>query len=315
MNKKIGMAGIISNPVKSLNSHNGGWTMVCKSILENHFNSTIDVITEKDNWDDYEVLVINEGVNFKPGSYNFFGGVQDSTINKLNKYFNFKGEIYSINSLVDYNEMCSKRKELKNETRFFRDQKVIDVSKVNNKLILGDSHSVSIYKPGYSISRNDGKTLFGFLKDPTKFLNGNYSEIITYFGNIDIRFHICRQLDPISALDDLVSKYVDFCFKYNATPVCLLPIESEDRKIPKTGLYLGQPFFGSRSLRRDLVKRFNEKIQSHFLKCYVWPDEWYEEDFDFTTQMEARQSVHLRPSSYSHINRLVDNNLIQTSLF
>ena len=40
-----------------------------------------------------------------------------------------------------------------------------------NKLILGDSHSVSIYKPGYCINRNDGKTLNGFLNIGIKWID------------------------------------------------------------------------------------------------------------------------------------------------
>ena len=43
MKNKKGIVGVVSNPVRSLNSHNGGWTLVLKSILD------ADILTEKDD--------------------------------------------------------------------------------------------------------------------------------------------------------------------------------------------------------------------------------------------------------------------------
>ena len=71
MNKKA-IVGLVSNPAKSLNSHNGGWTLVLRHILK------ADVLTEKDDWDQYDELILSEGINYKEGIFNFFGGVQDS---------------------------------------------------------------------------------------------------------------------------------------------------------------------------------------------------------------------------------------------
>ena len=44
MNYKKAIVGLVSNPAKSLNSHNGGWTLVLKNIFK------ADVLTEKGDW-------------------------------------------------------------------------------------------------------------------------------------------------------------------------------------------------------------------------------------------------------------------------
>ena len=103
MKNKKAIVGLVSNPAKSLNSHNGGWTLVLQNILK------ADVLTEKDNWDQYDELILSEGVNYKEGVFNFFGGVQDSFYVKLNKLNNFTGKVYCINKMIDYNVVCSKR--------------------------------------------------------------------------------------------------------------------------------------------------------------------------------------------------------------
>jgi hypothetical protein len=302
--KKIGMIGVISNPVKSLSSHNGGWTLVCKSIIQDKFCEKVDVLTQKDDWNQYDVLIVNEGANFKPGVYNFFGGVQGSVVERLMKYADFKGEIYSINEVVDYNDVCGKRKELKDIKIDFRLPKIFELSNSSRKLILGDSHSVSIYSPGHSISRNDGKTLNGFLNDGiSSYIESLTEEVIFYAGNIDIRFHV-KRLGGTSCLDDLairlfsqVSNLLESGTKVKLTH--LLPIEDESRKIPGTGKYKGENFYGSQVERSEYVKYFNslldrigKKLDIEVLK---WTFDYNEMSFE---DMEARQSVHVRPSSY-----------------
>lgn len=311
--KKIGMIGIISNPVTSLSSHNGGWTIACKLILNDLFKSQIDILTENDDWNQYDVLIINEGVNYKKGVYNFFGGVQDKTKIKLNKLLEYKNILYCINDEINYNEMCLKRKELNDFIKYdFRIPEIIKTDKISNNLILGDSHSISVIRKNYSISRNDGKTLYGFLKDPYSYFDRyNTDKLITYFGNIDIRFHLASKHDlGKQATIELANNYIKFCKEINATPVCLLPIEDESRKIPGTGLYKNMPYCGSRIIRRKLVEIFNNILKNE-INCLKWPEEWYDIDYDFMKEMEARQSVHLRPSSYMFSDQLININQLE----
>jgi len=180
------IVGVVSNPVTSLNSHNGGWTLALKSILK------ADVLTEKDDWNAYDELILSEGINYREGVFNFFGGVQDNVFVRLSKLNEFKGKVFCVNEMIDYNVVCKKRKELKGLS-CNKIPKIIDLKLISNKLILGDSHTVSVYRPGYAINRNDGKTLNGFLNIGLKnYITSNIEELVFYAGNIDVRFHINR---------------------------------------------------------------------------------------------------------------------------
>lgn len=315
------MIGIISNPVTSLNSHNGGWTYVCKSILESKLNNNIDILNENDDWNCYDLLIINEGVNYKYGTYNFFGGVSEKTIKKLLKFNEFCGEIYSINENIDYNDVCNKRKELIEYRHIkFRLPEVLDLSKLSNSLVLGDSHSLSVYKPGYSISRNDGKTLHGFLNEGiSNYVESITDELVFYAGNIDIRFHVMRF--GIESIDSMILELENQLKNLKMKKiklVHLLPIEKESRKIPGTGKYKGNNFNGTREERLEMVIHFNKMIDM-IANNNGWDVlKW---DFDYTKElsfdsMEAKQSVHLRPTSYMFANEfIIKENKQQNTLF
>lgn len=302
MKNKKAIVGLVSNPAKSLNSHNGGWTLVLQNILK------ADVLTEKDNWDQYDELILSEGVNYKEGVFNFFGGVQDSFYVKLNKLNNFTGKVYCINKMIDYNVVCSKRKDLKGYS-CNKTPEVIKLKELSNKLILGDSHSVSVFKPGYTIDRNDSQTLHGFLKKGLKsYISDDVDDLVFYAGNIDIRFHVHRFKGRDSVVDlirELFKQLENLNIK-NITLVSLLPIEDESRKIPGTGLYNKQPFFGSKEKRTYYVKEFNSLLKrgcDHYGYNLLTWDFDYDEGLSFD-DMESRQSVHLRPKSYKYKNEL-----------
>ncbi len=305
------MIGVISNPVKSNNSHNGGWTYVCKAILENKFNSKIDILNETDDWNNYSNLIINEGVNYKIGVYNFFGGVSDKTIVKLLKLKDFKGQVLCINEIIDYNDMCKKRKELIEYRNLnFNIPEVIELDKLSNYLVLGDSHSLSVFKPEYCISRNDGKTLHGFLKEGIKYyIHDSVSKLVFYAGNIDIRFHVIKY--GIESIDNMIleleSQLKNLKIK-DISLVELLPIENESRKIPGTGKFNGSNFNGTRLERLEMAIHFNKMINmianNNNWKVLKWNFN-YQEELSFDN-MEAKQSVHLRPTSYMFANDFIN---------
>lgn len=289
---KTGIIGILNNPAQSDNSHSAGWNKYVARVCNN-----ADILTEKDNWDDYDYLIICHGPNYKSGSYNVIGGINEKHYLRLEKLNNFKGIIDSLDdfSVIDFQN----KRKLK--TNYVINYNVITLPKQSN-LIIGDSHSLSIQKDGYEISRNDGKTLHGFLKDPSKFYDRyNYDKVLIYFGNIDIRFHLPRLENPVQETINLAKKYVKYCKENEITPTCLLPIESEERKMPGTGLYKGQKFFGFRELRMELVCIFNSILLENFDDCINWPSEWYDLDPSFyeSKVMEPRQSVHIRPKFYN----------------
>ena len=85
--------------------------------------------------------------------------------------------------------------------------------------------------------------------------------------------------------------------------VAALPIENEARRLPKTGYYKGQPFWGSWAERNDACKAFNAALRrrSAFLGFDVieWPDHFINEasELDFNV-MEKPRSVHISPEQY-----------------
>lgn len=309
---KIGMIGIVNNLSTRLSSHNAGWTFVSRSALETYFNQRVEILGSSTNYSDYDVLVINEGVNYRENVFNFFGGVQESQIISLVQFSEFKGKVYCVNTPVDYNLLLTKRKELKHLDICFKDPEVIDLSKVSSNLVLGDSHSLSAYQKGYAISRNDGKTLHGFLKVGIKnYIPEGVDTLVFYAGNIDIRFHLHKfGKDGIDKLINELEKQLQDLDLKSVTLVELIPIEDESRKLPGTGLYKGQPFYGSKELRTELVKYFNSKLRYMSatyvnFKCLSWDFDYNNFSFDC---MEAKQSVHIRPSHYLNIKDFINGN-------
>jgi hypothetical protein len=292
--KKIAIIGILNNPAMSLNSHSAGMVNIVSCL----FNAKI--LNEDDNWDEFDELIIYHGVNFKKGSFNVMGGINDIILKRCKKLFDFKGEIKTLDGF-QLNEFSIKRK-----LNLYNDySNILEIElPQKDKLIIGDSHSISIWpNSDYSINRIDGKTLFGFLKDPIK-------ADFYYFGNIDIRFHLPRQSNPQEATLELVKNYIQLAKLHNAKVSCLLPIENEDRKIPSTVLYNKQKFCGTRELRVELCNIFNTELLNSGLNVHVWPKSWYDDINYYQNEvMEPKQSVHIRPKFYAK------NLLTQSTLF
>jgi hypothetical protein len=290
---KTGFIGILNNPAKSLNSHSSGWN----ELIRLSVSSDSKILSEKDDWDEYDLLIINHGLNFKPGSFNVIGGISQEVHERSKKLINYKGRLLH----VDGFQMSEFIKKRKLDYVYNKQIESFEITK-KEKLLIGDSHSISVW-PGeqYNIQRMDGKTLFGFLKSPIK---ADY----IYFGNIDVRFHLCRQPDPISATRSLVKRYIEFAKLCNAKVSCLLPIESESRKLPGTGLYKGKKYYGTVQERTNLVDLFNNELLSSGLQVNEWPERWYK-DLEFYEKevMEPKQSVHLRPRFYANKNNTILN--------
>ena len=114
-----------------------------------------------------------------------------------------------------------------------------------------------------------------------------------------MRFHLARQSNPIEATKDLFKRYCDYASNYNSTLTMLLPVEDESRKIPKSGQYKGQNFFGSIELRKQLRLEANKIILKSGLNYLEWPITFLDanENLSFDI-MEPKQSVHIRPKYY-----------------
>ena len=307
-------------------SHNGGWTQALLDIIPNKFghNCSVEIIEDPNAIHEFDTIIINEGINYKKGSWNFFGGVQQHTIDKINALEHYKGLLVSFNEGIDWKSLF-KRKELQE-----RDMPEVQISythKNGPRIIIGDSHSLSIYRSGYSISRNDGATLFGALKEGGILRNFDFngiSHVELYFGNIDVRFHIWRQPDVTAAMNRLIFDYLQFAKELvkqgkNVTIQGLLPIEDESRKIPGTGKYKGENFYGTREERQAAVDYINGKLERLSITYGIFYRSWKgylpKDGFEAPKfpAMEARQSVHLRPDYYLFKNK--NNGKNEATLF
>lgn len=314
---KIAIVGVIQPPSVSLSSHNAGNTYAIKSMAEELFGSGIEIQKDPLKWDDYDALLITEGVNYRTGKANLFGGVSDDLIQRLSALQNYLGDIYYFGPEVPkYKELVDKRLNgtvIQGVEYKDPEMECLDafLQKKINRLVLGDSHSLSVFEKGWRLSRNDGKTMHGFLKEGLKsYVDGNVKHLRFYAGNIDVRHHLCRkfragELHRKTAIHEMVlelSNQLSALALESVEVVSLLPIEDDSRKIPKTGYYEGKPFYGSVSEREYCVKVFNESLEEmcnfngfKFLKWEGLQDIYGLLDFD---KMESKQSVHLAPKSY-----------------
>ncbi len=297
---KTAIINLLGNVPIRKNSHSAGWNYVIASIIEDRYKSYPDFINKPPtDLNKYDLIVINNGVNYKSNKFNFFGGVQQGTIDKLIALSTYNNKLISFNESVDFRYLL-KRKEITT----IPNREVSTEYTFKDKMIVGDSHSVSIYEKGYGILRLDGKTLHGFLKDPYTYINfDELKEVTLYFGNIDVRFHLCRQEDPVQATFDLIDKYVEFIGKLTSqgkkvTVQGLLPIEDISRKIPNTGLYKDRPYFGTQEQRNWLREEINFELRRQATNHnYTYQPMWLNYPLEFF-MMESRQSVHICPDWY-----------------
>jgi hypothetical protein len=301
---------MMGNVGSTMNSQGGGYGLIATKMVKDFFpEDQIDVNVSPEKWQDYDALFICEGVNFVPGSFNVPGGPQDLHYEKMKAVGNYKGIVKFINNVFDFEGF---NKRLKIEDLNFPVGNFVDLfnsyGNKTRKCVIGDSHALSVWRPKYSLNFTPGRTLHGFLKRNTpELMNEVFDEAVLYFGNIDLRFHLMRQEKPFSATVDLFTRYVEFARQLNnVTLVNLLPVEHESRKIPGTGLYKKQPFFGTRAERMELREVANKIINESGLKTIQWPEEWVDEDgTKMLDILEMKQSVHLRPKHYPFLSEIV----------
>ena len=307
----VGLVSMMGNVGATLNSQGGGYGLIqTKMLFDEHPHDIVDVNPPPSMWGNYDLLYVCEGVNFVEGSFNVPGGPQPLHTEKMKAIAEFKGELRYSNSLFDFNKF---NQRLKVEATFPETNAIAFYNTflahglVSRKGVVGDSHALSVWKPGHSLDFTAGRTLHGFLKRETvEQINSRFDEVILYFGNIDLRFHLMRQENPQQATADLFNRYVDFAKQLKkATLVELLPVEHESRKIPGTGLYKKQPFFGTREERMQVREIANEIINNSGLEVIQWPSEWIDSDgTKMLDILEMKQSVHLRPKHYPYLTEI-----------
>lgn len=319
---KIGIAILVGKFSSKLSSHKSAWPFMLANQLKHAGYKDVTVITSVDeDWTKYDRIILDHGMEFK-GTFNIFGGANDDLYHQLSRLF-CGVRMYSMHhDMPDIGELISKR--LKTGSDLFKtlEDKIEPASLIckhvrrvdhidkTDKLCFGDSHSFSMYTPGYMANRNDGLTLFGTLKRGLDTYVYPWAKSLrVYLGNIDIRHHLMRQDKPAESLKKMVLEYENQLLQLQDRGVeeieviQALPIENESRKLPKTGYYKGTPFAGTWAERTELVKQFNRAIdemcERNGWDCYEHPEVYTntlgELSFDV---MEKPKSVHLAREFY-----------------
>jgi len=257
----------------------------------------------------------------------------DKLARKARMFQNFKGDLYSLDIECPMYGTLLKRRIKPWVPQVFKDLDFDKIDEVCSRattvkqqdlnrtyLVLGDSHSLSAWDIDAKLCRLDGQTLNGAITRGFSTWIDPYGAkelrvLRTYFGNIDIRHHVCRlntsKNAQINATRDLVKRYFTELHaikeKYGLEKiqvVAAIPIEDESRKLPKTGYYKGKAFWGSWKERDYVSRAFNTLLEGMCNRLdgyeYIpWPDEFTNNQNQLEFKyMERPQSVHISPEHY-----------------
>lgn len=317
--KKIAIDDVVTTYSSKEASHKSAWSYLLAAQLKS-IGLDAEVLNKNSDIHQYDVWLVALPMEFA-GSYNLFGGATDEPAGRIQRLLDFEGEVFCINrEMPDVGAFVQSRMKSCSElwanlnvealTEKCNNITTLDLRLDSKTFVLGDSHSVSVWHPGSNISRNDGKTLFGILREGMEsYIPEGTQHLITYFGNIDIRHHLMRQEKPVEATKKLVKDYFEHLKSLNINEVSvvkLLPIEFEGRRIPKTGWYKKEPFAGSQRERTQLMQIFNEEVDNlsaiYNMNVIEWPSDWYTTDPKYfaDTYMEKPGSVHLSRAYYKY---------------
>jgi hypothetical protein len=312
---KIGYVGIFNEVAKTKRFH--GWGYVRTNIGQlQDLGYVVDVLNMDSDFNSYDKLFIDEGVNFTNLQWNKPGGDFTKVIPKLRQLAEYNGQIYfnANKEFPDYLDLISKRKLKLWNSDLLQDNALsqiknlkplaIDFCLSSHNLILGDSHATSVWEKDWSITTINGKTLWSFLKDDIKsYVKPNNKVLRFYAANIDIRFHFHRlNIDLQTIANELENQLV--ALNIDVQLVQPLPIESETRLMSSTmGSYKGKPFYGSQLQRQLIRDTWSNLLQQmctrHNWKYLMWSDELYDETRGLKIScMEPRRGPHLSPEFY-----------------
>ena len=311
-----------------LYSHRSSWPRMQACMLQ---DAGFDVelgfgddakINENDQW------FVSHGMEFK-GAYNLNGGFSKRISDRLRMLID-KGDANIVSLEIQMPDLTKLLEPRARGTEFdltpaewnqlsyvcdFADvmtHREMLPSGVVERVVLGDSHSVARYERGTLVLRNDGLTMHGLLSRGIKsYLDAEnltkIKHLVISAGNIDIRHHLMRQVDPQKSicemlvemskqLNELEDEGVIESFEVTAP----YPVEFEGRKLPKTGYYKNTPFFGSWNDRALLAEYMTNIMGLTFGNVHYWPREWFQMDPEkyADTFMEKPRSVHLSPAFY-----------------
>lgn len=326
----IGITSLLSNITTREGSHKGGWARLLKCQLENLGQTNVKILDNTDKLENFDVIIFDLGAEYS-GALNLFGGLDEKVFNRLKQIKSFKGPLYSWrNDLPDVSILSGRRTNQSTCDAFKQAPETFleEVKEVLSKcktfehayrtdgLLIGDSHTPSVWRPDLMIERRDGRTLKGMIEHKTikKYVDmfqidmgHRIDRLQIHCGSIDIRHHVHRESDPdkyvVQLASGLITQMMDVSDAQLIT-VHTMGIEDESRELPKTGYFKGTPFMGSweaRNRSRDIFNAMMDEIEKmdHNSTVIKFPEYFFDESgklkFDV---MEKPQSVHLSPEHY-----------------
>ena len=300
------ITGTFNKIPRKKNSHGYGWARTWSENLGVEINH---------DGDQTDLLHLDHGVNFG-GSLNLFSGFNEDLERRINNFLEAT-VIYSLDiDMPDYGAMLKKRKDVKDkdwcdkvsakcaQARTLKSTDLYDVT----HLTIGDSHTAA-YSPLKSmVIKTDGLTLNGQIKDDFKYVREhinkceNLKSVTMVFGNIDVRHHVVRLNADIC---DMLIKWQTFGQELEHAGLTVeystpWPIEHEERKLPKTGYYKDQPFWGTREERILALNIWTSTMDQLKMRRVKYPEEWLLLNGEryAKEKMESVSSVHLSPEMY-----------------
>ena len=301
-----------ANPPMRVSSHSAGWTHKWSSLL----GAEVLLDWNTDKLSEFSEVFIWNDINSKPGAMNLMGFKVDNEVGcKIQNRIDMVDAAYKngVNfKQLDFKQTfqtCFEARKLKAYNWMDDIEAVEQVDIIYAKRVIGDSHSISIAPPDYSISRNDGKTLFGALGvGLAAFMTGDETEVIFKFFDIDVRHHVFRQEDPVKSVVDMLDEYErqvkEIIQSGVSVKVChAMPSTPDSRVIPKTGYFKKEPFHGPLERRSSCITFFNEELDKRFGvdNTISYPDDYFVDGLLDTSKMEGGsngRSFHLAPEFY-----------------
>ena len=296
------ITGTFSKIPRKKNSHGYGWARTWAENLNVGINHDADPV---------EILYLDHGVNFG-GSINLFGGFDDKLKQRVDNFL-LADKVYSLDiDMPEYGNMLAKRKDCPDKDWCARVQDKCDGAQTmlstdldTDWLTIGDSHTAAFAPEGSMVIKTNGLTLNGMIKNNFQYVRdhmakcNNLQGITLVFGNIDLRHHICRLgIDyrdmwiEFKRFGDSLQIPVEYAVPW--------PIEFEGRKLPKTGYYKGQPFWGSYYDRSQALAGIIETMDMISMNKIMYPNEWLmmNPEVYAKEKMEGTSSVHISPECY-----------------
>ena len=211
-----------------LASHRGAQGVIYgDEIREKYGNCDVNYCGQIKDHNQYDALWVYHGSDFI-GRPNVYGGVYnfpyvENTVN----FSKFKGQVYSIGiDFPEYHTMLQKKFDSANERgkaiqpewhqvdlvnlkRMYDTAIRVDNINPSRKIVIGDSHSICMYRPGWTVNSVPFKTLNGALKEGfDKFIPHEY----------EFNDYIEKEYGIIRWTNYLLNKDKELDFKYMEKP-------------------------------------------------------------------------------------------------